>query len=206
MRAPFAAAIAIAVGLVILAGYFAPMPESLSLVRATLLGWAVMLAAVAGLVGIINLTATHWRKATRAKTRDPYSLLVILGFVGTIAAGIWFKPGSPEFRQVVLSIQAPVETSLMAMLAVSLAYACLRLLQKRRGAMGMIFFVSVIVFLLLGSGLSAALQNLPGIGDLVMVINRLPLAGARGILLGVALGSLMTGIRILMGADRPYSG
>lgn len=206
MRAPFAAAIAIAVGLVILAGYFAPMPESLGLVRATLLGWAVMLAAVAGLVGIINLTAAHWRKATRAKTRDPYSLLVILGFVGTIAAGIWFKPGSPEFRQVVLSIQAPVETSLMAMLAVSLAYACLRLLQKRRGAMGLIFFVSVIVFLLLGSGLSAALQNLPGIGDLVMVINRLPLAGARGILLGVALGSLMTGIRILMGADRPYSG
>ncbi len=206
MRAPFAAAVAIAVGLVILAGYFAPMPEALGLVRATLLGWAVILAAVAGLVGVINLTAAHWRKLTRSKTRDPYSLLVILGFVATVAAGIWFKPGSPEFRQVVLSIQAPVETSLMAMLAVSLAYACLRLLQKRRGAMGMIFFVSVIVFLLLGSGLSAALQNLPGIGELVMVINRLPLAGARGILLGVALGSLMTGIRILMGADRPYSG
>jgi hypothetical protein len=37
-------------------------------------------------------------------------------------------------------------------------------------------------------------------------LNSLPVAGARGILLGVALGSLTTGLRILIGADRPYSG
>jgi len=30
--------------------------------------------------------------------------------------------------------------------------------------------------------------------------------GARGILLGVALGTLTTGLRILFGADRPYGG
>jgi len=31
-------------------------------------------------------------------------------------------------------------------------------------------------------------------------------AGARGILLGMALGTLTTGLRILFGADRPYGG
>jgi hypothetical protein len=31
-------------------------------------------------------------------------------------------------------------------------------------------------------------------------------AGARGILLGVALGTLTTGLRILFGVDRPYGG
>ena len=30
--------------------------------------------------------------------------------------------------------------------------------------------------------------------------------GARGILIGVALGTLTTGLRILFGADRPYGG
>jgi hypothetical protein len=30
------------------------------------------------------------------------------------------------------------------------------------------------------------------------------MAGARGILLGVALGIIATGLRILLGADRPY--
>jgi hypothetical protein len=32
------------------------------------------------------------------------------------------------------------------------------------------------------------------------------MAGARGILLGVALGTVATGLRILIGADRPYGG
>jgi hypothetical protein len=31
-------------------------------------------------------------------------------------------------------------------------------------------------------------------------------AGARGILLGVALGTLTTGLRILFGTDLPYKG
>jgi hypothetical protein len=31
-------------------------------------------------------------------------------------------------------------------------------------------------------------------------------AGARGVLLGVALGAIATGLRILMGVDRPYGG
>jgi len=31
-------------------------------------------------------------------------------------------------------------------------------------------------------------------------------AGARGILFGVALGTVATGLRVLMGADRPYGG
>jgi len=32
------------------------------------------------------------------------------------------------------------------------------------------------------------------------------LGGARGILIGVALGSLLTGLRVLFGFDRPYGG
>jgi hypothetical protein len=34
----------------------------------------------------------------------------------------------------------------------------------------------------------------------------LPLAGARGLLLGIGLASLTAGLRILFGADRPYDG
>jgi hypothetical protein len=32
------------------------------------------------------------------------------------------------------------------------------------------------------------------------------LGGARGILIGVALGTLMTGLRVLFAIDRPYGG
>jgi hypothetical protein len=34
----------------------------------------------------------------------------------------------------------------------------------------------------------------------------LALGGARGILIGVTLGTLTTGLRVIFGADRPYGG
>jgi hypothetical protein len=34
----------------------------------------------------------------------------------------------------------------------------------------------------------------------------LAMGGARGILLGVALGTLTTGLRVLFGVERPYGG
>ena len=86
MRSPVATAIAIGIGLVILAGYFLPFPQ-LTTLQSTLLGWAVVVGAFAGLVAIINLVLTHWRKATSKVNRDPYSFIVLLGFVATLVVG-----------------------------------------------------------------------------------------------------------------------
>ncbi len=205
MRSPFATAVAIAVGLTILLGYFVPIPL-LQQVRYFLLDWGVILFGIATLVGIINLVTVHWRKMTAQRNRDLYSAILILAFLLTLAAGLVLTPSHPQFQHVVTSIQAPAEISLLAILAISLAYASLRLLSRRRGTMSIVFVVSVIVFLFLGANILPALQNNPAAAGLAGFVNRLPLAGARGILLGVALGSVTTGIRILLGADRPYSG
>lgn len=204
MRAPLSAAIAIAVGLVILAGYFIPLPI-LGTIQNTLLSWAIVLAGFAGLVAIINLVLTHWRKVTSKTRRDPYSILLLLAFAATAGLALYFGPADELVQQVILSIQVPVEASLMAALAVTLGVASLRLLQKRRDALSFLFVISVVVFLVIGSGLLAGL-NLPFVQDIVSFIDRLPVAGGRGILLGIALGSLTAGLRILTGADRPYSG
>jgi hypothetical protein len=44
---------------------------------------------------------------------------------------------------------------------------------------------------------------LPELKDWILDVPTL--AGVRGILLGVALGALLTGIRLLLGVERPYS-
>jgi len=212
MKSPFAkfitiaaTAVAIAVGLIVLLGYFLPQYISEGL-RTTLVGWAVILAGVATLVGVFNLIVAHLHKVSSPSGRDFYSVFLILAFVITLVVGLILSPSDPNFQVVVTSIQAPIETSLMAVLAISLAYAGLRLLQRRKGWMPVLFAISAVVFLILGSGLFAGAEGVPGLGAIVGFLNRLPIAGARGILLGVALGSLTTGLRILFGADRPYSG
>jgi len=205
MRAPLAAAVAIAIGLIVLASYFLPIPVLLN-VRTLLLGWGVTLLGIATLIGIITLMMVHWHKLRRSGGKDLYSPSLILAFLVTFGAGIWFTPTHPQFQRVVTAIQVPVETSLLALLAVTLAFASLRLVQRRKGWMPVIFLASALLFLLLASGLLPLQADTPVLGGLLGFINRLPLAGARGILLGVALGSITTGLRILMGADRPYSG
>ena len=205
MKAPFATALAIAIGILVLVGYIVPIPILVS-VRTLLLGWAVILVAVATVVGVINLARVHWIKATRSEGRDYYSIIFLLAFLLTIAAGVVLGPTNPTFQQAVLSIQVPAESSLMALLAIVLAYASLRLLQNRKGTLAVLFVFSAVIFLFLSSGLLAGVDAISPFKEIIALLNRLPIAGARGILLGIALGSLVAGLRILMGADRPYRG
>jgi hypothetical protein len=209
MRNPLATFIAIAVGLLVLPGYFLPSTPTFALIhtaQSTLIAWAIPIAGVAGLIAVINLLRVHWNKLRAPKNRDLFSLILILAFLGTFIAGMVLSPTDARFQKVVTSIQVPVETSLLGVLAITLAYASLRLAQRRKGLMAIIFLVSVLLFLLLSSGFLSFLNNAPIMGSLVVFLERLPQAGARGILLGIGLGSLTTGLRILLGADRPYSG
>lgn len=215
MRSPIAAAIAIGIGLVVLLGYFIPAGVgiealgSLLTLRTVLVDWTVTLAAFATLVAIAALVGAHWRKLRARRNPDRYSFFTLAGFVAVVLFGIisYALSGNVSgFQQVVNGLQVPVETSLMAAVAVILTLASLRLFQRRKGLLSVIFAVSVLVFLLLNSGLLASLDNVPGVPLILVGLQTLPVAGGRGILLGIALGSIMAGLRILLGAERPYSG
>jgi len=205
MKAPLATAVAIVVGLLVLAGYIVPIPQLLA-IRTIVLGWALILVAVATIVGVINLVRVHWLKVTRKEGRDIFSVVFLLAFLATVVGAVWLNPTSPLFQQVIMAIQVPAESSLMAILAIVLAYSSLRLLQRRRGLLAFLFVVSAVIFLFLSSGLLSGADTVWPLKQIILLLNRLPDAGARGILLGIALGSLVAGLRILMGADRPYRG
>jgi hypothetical protein len=210
MRAPIWTAVAISIGLIVLLGYFIP-PDmvqfgSILALRSLLVGWAVILAGVAALVGALNLFLIHIGRMTARRNPDRYSILLVVFFVLSLGFGLYLSPADPVYQKVVTAIQVPIEASLMAILAVTLTFASFRLFQRRKGLMAVVFAVSAVFFILVGSGLLAPLQDLPGIGEVLAFIQRLPVAGGRGILLGIALGSLTAGLRILLGADRPYSG
>lgn len=217
MRRPDATAIAIGVGLIVLLlGYLLPsffgsVPQLVEL-RTTILGIAVILAAVATLVAIFSLVSAHWRRL-RARQPDRYSIFTLLAFALTFVAGVaayGLRMYPNEYQQVVVNaIQVPVEASLMAVLSVTLTLAAFRIFQRRQGLLAVVFVFSVLLFLLLNSGVTAFLESMiPDaiLGPVLGIVQILPVAGARGILLGIALGSIMAGLRILFGAERPYSG
>lgn len=212
MRSPVATALAIAFGLVVLLGYILPVGIGapwLRDMRTYIIDWAAILASFVTLVAVIGLVAHHWNKLRARRNPDRYSIFMLAGFVVTVIFGGFvyiFSENITSFQQVMAAVQVPVEASLMALLAVTLTLASLRIFQRRRGLLPWVFFVSILVFLLLNSGLLTSQVGIPFIDQFLGALRLLPVAGGRGILLGIALGSLMAGLRILFGADRPYSG
>lgn len=206
LKGLFSTAIAIATGLIVLVGYFVELPLLVNL-RITILNWAIILAALALFIGVFNLLAVHADKVRSKKKGGFYSLILILSMLVTLVLGLWLRPDHPLMALIFNAIQLPVETSLMAMLVVTLTYASIRLLRRRNNLISVIFLVTALL-ILLGSAPLPFIGSLPIVSDMIrpFIAQVLAAAGARGILIGVALGALTTGLRVLFGAERPYGG
>jgi hypothetical protein len=200
LKAPISTAVAIAIGLLVLLGYFFPIGVLKDL-QIEFLKTAVLLAAFALLLGIYNLFAVHLGKIREGSKGALYSFVLIASLVITLAITL-IDPDGEITSWFFNYIQVPVETSLMAVLTVSLAYATVRLLNRRLN-LSSIIFVFFAFLVLLGSGPIFGFF-IPGLKSVLS--QDLAGAGARGILLGVALGTIATGLRILTGADRPFGG
>jgi hypothetical protein len=204
LRNAFFAAIAIAFGLVVLAGYFINDP-AVTVLRDVVLRWAVILAAVALLVGLWNLSMVHWGHFTSGKPGGMYSLITLIAMLATMIIAGFFGPTSAWAMWIFNYIQSPVEMSLMALLAVTLAYALARLFNRRLNLFSLVFAGTALV--LLATAALTALMDVPGLADIrIWIIQVWATAGARGILLGVALGTIAVGLRVLLGSERPYGG
>ncbi len=209
------AATAVASGIIVLMGYFVQPDQTAQIglfatffgLRLLLMRYAVLLAAIALFLGLFNLVSVHWRKVSEQRVGWPYSAILIVAFFLTLVLGLVFGPDSPVVLLLFEYVQLPVEASLSALLVVSLTLAGYRLISRRRDLISAIFIVTALL-VLLGSG--------PGLvssgGQAFLFFNGLrnwlaqvvAAGGARGVLLGVALGSIVTGLRILMAVDRPY--
>jgi hypothetical protein len=200
-----AAGFAIAFGLLVLLGYFIPIGMLLE-IRLVLVQWAVILAAVAVLVGVLNLLGVHWQKIQKRQKGGAYSILLIVSLFASTVLGIAWGTDSPTLRFFLGAIIIPAEATLMALLAVTLVYASARLLRRRADLMSFIFLSVAVVILLAAAPLPFG--KIPGLSDLVLpwLTQVFAAAGARGILIGVGLGALTTGLRVLFGIDRPYGG
>jgi hypothetical protein len=198
-----AAFVAIVTGLIVLLGYFVPAGGLLEF-RLQLVQWAAILAATAVFVGVVSLLGAHWQKISTRQKNSAYSILLIISLVTTFLLGL-LGTNNPLISFVLDGIIVPAEATLMALLAVTLVYASARLLRRRADSMSILFLGIAVIILLMSAPLPIGM--LPGADVVKWFINEFfAVAGARGILIGVALGALTTGLRVLFGVDRPYGG
>ncbi len=191
-------------------------PKELSDLSARLLNWrtilvdvAVIIVGVAVVMGFVHLLYVHANRVRRGPGGF-YSLVLIISAIVVAIIMIVERlstPDQPWTRFIFDNILVPLQSSLGALLAVLLAVAALRMLQQRRSVGAVWFLLSALIVLITqiplaffdAIGLSGALNTIRD------VLNALTTGGMRGLLLGVALGTLATAFRVLFFIDRPQS-
>ena len=172
------------------------LARRLALPGDVLLRLVVIVVAVSIVIGIANLLFVHIGRLARRKLTSAV-LLASFGF--TI---YWYVTRQGD-TSLLEAVQVPIESSLAALLFLSLALGGARVIQKRADIWGLLFVV-VVLIVLLGSLPLAELAPVKAWSDWLMAV---PVsAGARALLLGIALGAVVAGVRALLGQDRSYRG
>jgi hypothetical protein len=194
---------------VVLLGYMFPNALAFSYqgqrtpVQHILAEWAVIVGSFALLLGLWNIGRVHLKKAFRQRKIE--SLFFIFAALATLL--LWlaaiFSPDQSvsaladgAVQGVYTYVISPVGASLAALVAVALALAAFRLLRARRNIWAIVFLLAVVATLLTTVPL-AGLE--PGLFSNIRywVVNVLGMAGMRGLLLGVVLGTAITALRFL---------
>jgi hypothetical protein len=184
-----------------------------ALVAAVLIRWAAIITAIALLIGIFSVAASHVQRVRHQRADWPFSLVLLLGLLSVIGVGIFFPlPTSTGFalpsslaevpiRSFFRTVYEPLAASLLALLAFFSLSAALRALG--RGSADAIVIVTVAAVVLLAQ--VPLVAALPGVGASLQWLNEyIAVAGARGLLIGAAIGALVAGVRVLLGFDMPY--
>ena len=207
-----ATTVAVVVGLFVLADIFISqwpgtaggLKHIVASISMLLTSWLAIVVAFALFLGFFNVVSVHVGNIkTNKQPVAIYSVVLLVSLVATLIVGFTTGPNSVGSLFIFDYVLQPLEATFFALLAIFIATAAYRAFRIKD--LESFFFVLFAIVVLLGQvPLGIYLwSEFPVIKD--WVLNVPTLAGVRGILLGVALGTIATGLRVMLAADRPYT-
>jgi hypothetical protein len=189
--------------------------EMLALLRGVFVEWAVIVVAFTMFLGVLNVLRVHGQRIQNKQGRV-YSLILIFSFLAVFIPGIMSPDRVPQHLKEFVGpagsvvdfayqyVQRPLQATLFSLMAFFVATAAWRAFRIRSAASLVMFIAALLV--LLGSIKLNVGEGWGVITEAKNWASSVPaMAGARGMLLGIVLGTIVTGLRLLSGIDRPYS-
>lgn len=150
------------------------------------------------LLGVFNLLLVHIRRLSGRQKGMVYSLVLLASFALVVLTYVIERDSSMVLLE---TVQVSVESALAGLLFFALVYGGYGILRQQI-TWPRILFVIVLLIVLVGT---LPIDGLGIITDMRDWLMDIPVsAGARGLLMGIALATLVTGVRVLIGVDRSY--
>jgi hypothetical protein len=192
------------IGVAMVIQFLIPHPVSRDF-GSTVNKWYIVLAAFALVLAIGNLIRHHGNKIRKKNEGWPYSIVTLLSMCAMAFIGFaWGVAPDSLYQTIYLNVLAPLGATMFALLAYFMASAAYRAFRARSLEATLLLaaaFVVMIGFMPFGHYIS---PRLPAFAEWVM---RVPnMASQRGILFGVAFGSIATALKIILGIERSWLG
>lgn len=162
--------------------------------------WAILLAAVALLLGAINVAWVHLRRVQAGATGWVNSVALLVALFAVLMAGLVDPAGTknPLVEWLFDAIIAPGQATLFALLIFFMAAAAYRYL--RVGQSGGAWLLTGALLMMI-TQLPAANALLPaGVANFTVWLLETPgMAAMRGVLLGGSLAMVLVGLRMIVG-------
>jgi hypothetical protein len=206
LGAAVSTAIVIGIGLLTLIGLLSSGTDIFASITDVFLQLVVITTALTVVIGIINLLMVHMGRIAGRKGGWGYSIVLVLSALTVLILAVLERAnvltGQPAITTILLeTVQVSIESALAGLVLFALVYGAYRLMRRRVTWSG-ILFTLVLLVLLIGALPLPGLGLISSIRDWLLAV---PVsAGARGILLGIALATVVTGVRVLIGQDRSY--
>jgi hypothetical protein len=193
-------AIALAVGSLVLADLLIDLPL-LNLIGSLLVEYGLIIAVFALMLGVLNVLQVHSRKVIARDSGWPYSILLLMTIVFIVAAGILGGVESPIISWTVVTVLLPLQSAFFSLLAFFLLAVAYRAMHVR--SFESLLLVGSAALVILGTTVAGTIS--PLLGDVRNYILAVPAtAGMRGLLLGIAIGTIATGVRFAFDSHRYF--
>lgn len=214
-------AICFCVGLMTLGTYYVPTRASENYIE-VMNKWENIVSGFAFLLGLFSLFFSHFRKINRKVDGWGYSLFVFVGFLAMVVPAIMSNGKQmvgPDLTglgwgyRFLFNALSGTMFSVLAFYIVSTAYRAFRIKSAQAGVLFAAALVMMLAKVPLGQLIWEKLFVWPaahltlGISDIGQWLMDVPVvAGKRGILMGLAIGGIVTALKIIFGIERQYMG
>lgn len=203
------------VGIIYVVQFFVPH-RPFSMMQDLINDWVSIIAAFAIWLGALNLMKVSGDTVYRREKGWPYSAVIIICFVGTSVVGFFFSGGThfqdlgTPFDWIYQNMYNPLSATMFAMLAFYVASAAYRAFRARNREATLLLVAGFLVMLgqvPVGDTLTKFLPEGYRLSDLSNWIMNVPnKAGQRAIMIGIALGTVSTSLRLILGIEKSHLG